>query len=441
MIVKGNYNNKKLNKKKFLNITENFTISNNKNTNKNSNNGKNILENIIKIKTIIPISNSINNTLINKSIHKHKIHLKYELNKKKCNYSLDMKLNNKNNPVGIISSKSQILPSFYKKIIKEKNENEVRKIIDKIEIITKPGETIFGKVKINQDNYFCYDLTNNFKYIGVCDGHGDFGHHVSEFIKDYLPKKLNKQLKHLLILKNIINSFQENKIKKTKNIEFKNLKEILINSHLQTNNKLLSKNNINSFNLKLSGSTCISILINLKNFCKLYISNIGDSRALIIKEMKNKYWTCQQLSRDHKPIEKDESSRIYKRGGEIQKIEDKYGEWVGPLRVWAKNEMGPGLAMTRSFGDILGASIGIICLPEISEYRIEQEDRVIIIASDGLWEYISNKEVTNIVKNLVNKNEKGKIVNQLYRESYKKWKNRDKVRDDITIICIILKNI
>ena len=43
------------------------------------------------------------------------------------------------------------------------------------------------------------------------------------------------------------------------------------------------------------------------NLNKLYISNVGDSRALIIKEMKYKYWTCQQLSRDHKPIEKDES--------------------------------------------------------------------------------------------------------------------------------------
>ena len=436
LMVKDNYKNK-INKKKLLNITGKCTNSNNKNSNKNENIDKKALQSIIKIKDNIPFSSI---SIKQKYIHKNKNILKFQLIKNKHYNSFDMKLSNENNIFRIISSKSRILPSLYKKIIKEKNTNEIRKVIDKIGIISKPGETIFGKVKINQDNYFCYDLINNYKYIGVCDGHGDFGHYVSKFIKNFLPKKLNSQLKNLLILKKIINYFHQNKNKKNKNIEFKNLKEILINSYLLTNNKLLTKNNINNLNLKLSGSTCVSILIDNKNLCKLYVSNTGDSRALIIKEVKRKFWTCQQLSRDHKPIEKDESSRIYKSGGEIQKIEDQYGGWAGPLRVWAKNEIGPGLAMTRSFGDILGASIGIICLPEISEYKIKQEDRVIIIASDGLWEYISNKEVTNIVKNSFIKNESDKIVNQLYKESYKKWKNKDKVIDDITIICIILKS-
>ena len=181
--------------------------------------------------------------------------------------------------------------------------------------------------------------------------------------------------------------------------------------------------------------------MNIKNLNKLYISNIGDSRAIIIKEMKNKYWTCHQLSRDHKPIEKDESSRIYKSGGEIQKLEDENGGWTGPLRVWAKNGIGPGLAMTRSFGDILGSTIGVISIPEINEYKLQKEDRAIIIASDGLWEYVSNKETINIVKKAINSNEPNKIVNKLYRESYKKWKNKEKGIDDVTILCIILKNI
>ena len=157
--------------------------------------------------------------------------------------------------------------------------------------------------------------------------------------------------------------------------------------------------------------------------------------------MKCNFWTCQQLSRDHKPLEKDESSRIYRCGGEIQKMEDDQGGWIGPLRVWVKNGEGPGLAMTRSFGDILGSSIGVICVPEINEYTIKKEDKAIIIASDGLWEFISNKETTNIVKKAFNKKEPNRIVNQLYKESYKKWKNKDKQVDDITIICIVLNNV
>ena len=97
--------------------------------------------------------------------------------------------------------------------------------------------------------------------------------------------------------------------------------------------------------------------------------------------------------------------------------------------------------MTRSFGDIIGSSVGVICSPEINEYIIKKEDKAIIIASDGLWEYVSNKDVTNIVKNAFNKKEKNIIVEQLYKEAYRNWKIKDKVVDDITIICIVLKRI
>ena len=41
------------------------------------------------------------------------------------------------------------------------------------------------------------------------------------------------------------------------------------------------------------------------------------------------------------------------------------GEPLGPLRVWVHNENAPGLAMTRSFGDLVGASVGVSPIPEI----------------------------------------------------------------------------
>ena len=440
---------KSLNRNKTLNITENIISSdiNKKNKNKNKNNNKNIkkfvLENIIKNKNNIPISNSINNSILNDSIIKNKNIVKYK-NKLKFiffqntrNLSFDMKLITEQNPITFYSNKSQMLPPIYRKKYKKENSKEIMKNIGKIEIISKPGETIHGKTKINQDNYFCYDLIEDFKFIGVCDGHGEYGHNVSEFIKNNLPRELNNQLKKTYLYDKILKSFDETL---NKNIDYKKIKEILNKSHIILNNKLLLKHNIINCDLNFSGSTCINILFDKKKLNRLYISNVGDSRAIIIKEMKNKYWTCQQLSRYHKPIEKDESSRIYKNGGEIQKIRDENGGWIGPLRVWEKNGDGPGLAMTRSFGDIIGSSIGVICSPEINEYIIKKEDKAIIIASDGLWEYISNKEVTNIVKNSFKK-ENNKIVEKLYKEAYKNWKTKDKVVDDITIICIVLKRI
>ena len=40
--------------------------------------------------------------------------------------------------------------------------------------------------------------------------------------------------------------------------------------------------------------------------------------------------------------------------------------------------------MSRSFGDKIGASVGIISEPEIIEYNINQDDLFFILASDGL---------------------------------------------------------
>ena len=52
-------------------------------------------------------------------------------------------------------------------------------------------------------------------------------------------------------------------------------------------------------------------------------------------------------------------------GGRVEAYKDEYGEEIGPLRVWVKNDSVPGLAMTRSFGDLVGASVGVSPVPEI----------------------------------------------------------------------------
>ncbi len=69
------------------------------------------------------------------------------------------------------------------------------------------------------------------------------------------------------------------------------------------------------------------------------------------------------LSRDHKPDQKDEQARIKKRGGRIEPFKDDDGGFVGPPRVWLKEEDIPGLAMSRSFGDRVASCVGVIAEP------------------------------------------------------------------------------
>lgn len=66
---------------------------------------------------------------------------------------------------------------------------------------------------------------------------------------------------------------------------------------------------------------------------------------------------------------------------------------MGPARVWLKELEVPGLAMSRSLGDQVAQSVGVSPEPEITIYDIDINDRYIIIASDGVWEFLSNDEV------------------------------------------------
>lgn len=70
---------------------------------------------------------------------------------------------------------------------------------------------------------------------------------------------------------------------------------------------------------------------------------------------------------------------------------------LGPLRVWFRHEQKPGLAMTRSMGDHAVRMIGVISKPEISQrHEISDLDYGLIIASDGVFECLSNQRVANI---------------------------------------------
>ena len=84
------------------------------------------------------------------------------------------------------------------------------------------------------------------------------------------------------------------------------------------------------------------------------------------------------LSSDQKPDRPDEHARIMARGGRVF-------EWGVP-RVWLAEVDMPGLAMSRSFGDAAAESVGVFAEPELSEVTLGANDRLIIWATDGVWE-------------------------------------------------------
>ena len=173
----------------------------------------------------------------------------------------------------------------------------------------------------------------------------------------------------------------------------------------------------------------------------MIVPNIGDSRAVLGRydKITNTYKAIE-LSRDHKPTEKDESKRIYDNDGRIQPFTEE-GEFVGPQRVWLKDEEVPGLAMTRSFGDRVASMVGVISEPEILRLNYNGNEKFIVIASDGIWEYIDSEECVKIIKDYYENNmDAVGGLNALVKEAFKRWKNENDNVDDITAIVIFFED-
>lgn len=115
-----------------------------------------------------------------------------------------------------------------------------------------------------------------------------------------------------------------------------------------------------------------------------------------------------------------------------------YGNSLGPLRVWLKNEDIPGLAMTRSYGDTVAAKVGVTAIPELGELDLTPNDKFIVLASDGIWEFMKNIDVAKIIFPFYLKKNAEGAAECLVREAFKKWKKEEDSIDDITCIVIFL---
>ena len=67
------------------------------------------------------------------------------------------------------------------------------------------------------------------------------------------------------------------------------------------------------------------------------------------------------------------------------------------MRVWLAEQDAPGLAMSRSIGDFIAHTVGVSTDPEVMKFELKPDDKFIIIASDGVWEFLSNEDIAKIV--------------------------------------------
>ena len=125
----------------------------------------------------------------------------------------------------------------------------------------------------------------------------------------------------------------------------------------------------------------------------VWVACSGDSRAVMGRSEGGKI-KAVDLSRDHKPDLPEERARIQERGGVVSAAGPR---GLPPARVWVNGRVG--LAMSRSLGDGEAKTHGVIPDPEIMEFTLDPAkpkgngDKFIIVASDGIWEFISSQQV------------------------------------------------
>ncbi len=424
---------------------------------------------------IMNISNNEKNKtfhIINRSDNKHnskKVNpmTKYE-DFRKGSYNCSFQINNKKDEIHLLQSleknkkKTKIKANY--DIINDNTFNDDLLYNEglgcskkNIGFFTKKGRISDTVDKQNnQDSYLYIDNLMNLNdccLLGIMDGHGTNGHFVSQYIKEqakeFFQNKENyfRNKNEEISLENIQNRLQ------SKNFS------LIRKFYKKTNNELPDT----KFDTHFSGSTC-NLVFKLGQ--TIICSNTGDSRSIIIKENKNKQndnktknnnnnnnniyskkindifskYEVEELSIDHKPENKEEKERILEKGGIVSQSENgKLDD--GPYRVWVKGENYPGISMSRSLGDEVAESVGVISDPDFIVKNINDNYKYIVSGSDGLFEFMKNEDIMDIINPFFLVGDVEGACKELGKRAAEEWNKLTEERDDITFIILFIGNI
>lgn len=229
--------------------------------------------------------------------------------------------------------------------------------------------------------------------------------------------------------------------------------------------------------LSTSGTTASVAIIRRD---RMYVANVGDSTVVLgvdpafaDDESTDRASTSSSsdergqiravaLTDDHKPESERETRRIERIGGRVLKS-SKGVMRVAWLRKRACNtfsrlhpnrsyDVVPFLSVARSLGDLWSYTeeyndYFVSPVPDISEYKLDvRRDKFVILASDGLWNVMSHKEVVEFVHKFRTKELKknplvrsSKVAHALIEEALKKWNKKCWSADNISVMIVFFK--
>lgn len=153
-----------------------------------------------------------------------------------------------------------------------------------------------------------------------------------------------------------------------------------------------------------SGSTAVLAMIKNK---KLYVANAGDSRCILSRGGK-----AIDMSVDHKPEDEVEKNRIEAAGG----------------KVTEEGRVNGGLNLSRAIGDHFykrnlektPKEQMITALPDIETMELQENDEFMVLACDGIWNYMTSQEVVDFVKEKMKEEENKKQLSLICEKLFDK---------------------
>ncbi|KAJ7958388.1 Protein phosphatase 2C [Quillaja saponaria] len=201
-------------------------------------------------------------------------------------------------------------------------------------------------------------------FFGVYDGHG--GSQVANYCRDRIHLALAEEIefvKEVLIDGKIKDNCQDQ------------WKKLFTNCFLRVDAEVGGKSSLDPVAPETVGSTAVVAIICSSH---IIVANCGDSRAVLCRGKEP-----MALSVDHKPNREDEYARIEAAGGKVI-------QWNGH-RVFGV------LAMSRSIGDRY-LKPWIVPEPEVMFIPRAKDDECLILASDGLWDVMTNDEACDLAR-------------------------------------------
>lgn len=202
-----------------------------------------------------------------------------------------------------------------------------------------------------EDFIICNDnLHQNQSLFAVFDGHG--GQNCSKFLAENIDSYLIKNIQ-----------------------KYSNFQQIFEQTMKEMDDETIKNPNDDIY---FTGSTAIIALLS-SHQNKVIISNVGDSRILLI-DKNNKF---KQLTIDHHPkcnqFEKDRLIKMNELKANNPRIPHYFGNGPG------------GVAMTRCIGNgyLKSYDPGLfLCKPDVTQYEYTENDKYLILCSDGLYDTI-----------------------------------------------------